>query len=177
MKKVILLMLFALISGCAYITEDVSLDLDSGEWSMKEHRTQRSLYYACSEDQSVSLFYNNNLSRDGHVYFIFFIVPIHSAELFDREYTGLEISSKYSGGESSCTTKDMSVTIGTETVWPSTAEPSKTVISGCSYKWKFPINDSGEFTLKLSELNNCKAPPLQFKYKKESNYNYDSLGA
>ena len=175
MKSVIIFISCTLITGCAYISEDTDLKGSSDEWKISDPYHQTYMTYQCDTESTVTLTSNKKLSKDGKVYLLFFVIPISSADIFDIEYTGLTINATYTNRVDACSAEDISIDMGGPIFFPEVAETDAPTKLACSYIFDIPIQKSGRFTLKLKEINHCKAPSVDFEYKTKTKYNYDGI--
>ena len=177
MKRIILITIFFL-SGCATLTDDTTIsEPESSSWSVENTYSGYHLQHECREGGIGSIGIDKVLEREGKVYFIFFAMPIHSAELSDRPYKGIKITSRFPGQRNSCLVSDVSLNTGNESHAPVSATTSYLNESVCEYTWSQKIEESGKFTISFDGIKQCTVPPIEFNFETGKKYNYESLGA
>ena len=175
MKCIVFFMAFFLV-GCAALTEGTRLEEQSSStWNVIEtayggYRFQ----HKCNGDSRVTLYVEKTLEREGKQYFIFFIIPIHSAKSFDKSYSGIKIVTQ--GGRKECARSDVTLTIREQILSPNKVVKGNRNSSRCEYIWKPEIEERGSFSISFGSGWQCAIPPIEFKYEKGTSYDYQPLG-
>lgn len=175
--KYIIFIVIIFLAGCATLTEDTRIDDSSiSFWSVEDTYYGYHLQHDCNEGGRASVGIDKLLKREGKLYFIFFVLPIHSAQLSDRPYSGIKVTSRFPGGHQACSTSDVSLTMNGQEFAPDKATKSYLNDSDCEYTWAPEIGEKGHFSISFSGNEQCSVPPINLNYEKGSSYNYESLG-
>ena len=173
MKFVAALLILSL-SGCAFLSGDTKIEVPTiSPWSVySDYNGYYRLDHHCSEGGSLSVGMNRLLKREGKLYFIFFILPTGSADLYDMPYTGIKLTTKFSSPNLACNSDDILLITDGKSYSPDSATKADYNELICEYTLSPKIQESGKFSVSFEGMKQCNVPPIEFVYETSNSYNH-----